>query len=99
MVVNIDANEYSTEYPSALWSYLRSGVLIDTDFGGLVYYQQESMASETIELVRGAEGDSQGVTTGRLSLRCQHAFAASNHYSPRYSAIRNASPRPSCLPK
>lgn len=58
VVVNIDADEYSTAYPSALWSYLRSGVLVDTDFGGLVHYQQESLASETIELVRRAEGDS-----------------------------------------
>ncbi|MBB3045896.1 hypothetical protein FHR99_000132 [Litorivivens lipolytica] len=52
VVADIDAGEYSIEYPREQWSYLISGVMIDTDFGGLVHYDQESLVGEVIELVK-----------------------------------------------
>ena len=50
VVADIDGNEYSESNPKEQWAYLGSGVMIDTDFGGLVHYQQENMEGETIEI-------------------------------------------------
>jgi hypothetical protein len=50
VVADIDGGRYSESNPKEQWKYLGSGVLIDTDFGGLVHYQEETMAGETIEL-------------------------------------------------
>jgi hypothetical protein len=56
VVANIDGSEYSDAYPKEQWSYLGSGVMIDTDFGGLVHYQEDNIEGETIELEsRGEE--------------------------------------------
>ena len=38
VVASIDANVYSTEAPKEQWEYLKKGVLINTDFGGLIHY-------------------------------------------------------------
>jgi hypothetical protein len=38
VVAAIDANEYSDGYSAEQWAYLREGILVDTDFGGLVHY-------------------------------------------------------------
>ena len=51
VVANMDDCEYSTEHPKEQWSYLQSGVMIDTDFGGLVHYEQDALIGEIIELV------------------------------------------------
>jgi hypothetical protein len=51
VVANMDGPEYSEEEPEEKWGYLGSGVMINTDFGGLVHYQQESLESEEIELL------------------------------------------------
>ena len=50
VVACIDSEQYSTDYPKSNWSYLMSGVLIDTDFGGLIHYK--NLASENIALVK-----------------------------------------------
>lgn len=50
VVADIDNGRYSEEYPKEQWGYLGSGVMIYTDFGGLVHYRQENMDGETIEL-------------------------------------------------
>ena len=50
VVADIDNGRYSESNPEEQWAYLASGVMIDTDFGGLVHYQQENLVSETIEL-------------------------------------------------
>ena len=50
IVADIDGAEYSDEYTEEQWSYLGSGVMIDTDFGGLVHYKQENMEHEEIML-------------------------------------------------
>lgn len=56
VVANIDGSEYSESHPKDQWSYLGSGVMIDTNFGGLVHYQEENIKGETIELdSRGGE--------------------------------------------
>jgi hypothetical protein len=38
VVACVDRSEYSNDYPSAQWSYLGKGILVDTDFGGVVHY-------------------------------------------------------------
>ena len=50
VVADIDGDRYSESTPKEQWSHLGSGVLIDTDFGGLVHYKEETMKGETIEL-------------------------------------------------
>jgi len=50
VIADIDGVEYSESYPKDQWSYLETGVLIDTDFGGIVHYKQEDLEDETIEL-------------------------------------------------
>lgn len=51
VVADMDGNGYSADYPKELWGYLQSGVMIETDFWGLVHYEQSSLDSEQIELV------------------------------------------------
>ena len=36
--------------PNGDWAYLKSGVMIDTDFGGLVHYTEEAIFDEEIIL-------------------------------------------------
>ncbi|WP_157960463.1 hypothetical protein [Marinimicrobium alkaliphilum] len=55
VVSNIDDDEYSTICPKENWTYLGSGVIIDTDFGGLVHYEQASLTHENIELEHRAK--------------------------------------------
>ncbi|WP_408952895.1 hypothetical protein [Lysobacter sp. Hz 25] len=38
IVALIDRGEYSAKFPQAEWAYLERGVLVETDFGGLVHY-------------------------------------------------------------
>jgi hypothetical protein len=41
VVACIDRGEYTDTYPAAQWSSLEKGILVDTDFGGLVHYSDE----------------------------------------------------------
>jgi len=41
VVACIDRGEYADGYPAAQWSSLGKGILVDTDFGGLVHYSDE----------------------------------------------------------
>lgn len=41
VVVCMDRAEYTDAYPAAQWSSLEKGILVDTDFGGLVHYSDE----------------------------------------------------------
>jgi hypothetical protein len=41
VVACIDRGEYTDTYPAAQWSSLGKGILVDTDFGGLVHYSDE----------------------------------------------------------
>jgi len=54
VVADMDSDEYSDQHPKEQWSYLGAGVMIDTDFGGLVHYEQASLVSEAIELMQRA---------------------------------------------
>ena len=36
--IDANANVYSAEAPKEQWEHLKKGVLINTDFGGLVHY-------------------------------------------------------------
>ena len=47
VVACIDRGEYSSEQPQEQWSYLAAGIMVNTDFGGLVHYTsplQEQLA-------------------------------------------------------
>ena len=37
VVASLDTSEFSARCPKEHWGYLATGVLIDTDFGGLVH--------------------------------------------------------------
>jgi len=54
VVADMDSDEYSSEYPREQWGALGSGVMINTDFGGLVHYDQNSLNGELMELLRRA---------------------------------------------
>lgn len=47
----IEEEKFSDDCPKEAWSYLKAGILIDTDFGGLVQYQKENIENEPIELI------------------------------------------------
>ena len=47
----MDGDEDSSEHPKEQWGYLRSGIMIDTDFGGLVHYEQDTLVCEIIKLL------------------------------------------------
>jgi len=52
VVADLDGGEFSEHCPEAQWKHLGTGILIDTDFGGLVHYQEGT--DEHIVLVRRA---------------------------------------------
>ena len=53
VVANFDGNEYADAHPAGQWSYLARGILVDTDFGGLVHYEhEENEENEHMVLVR-----------------------------------------------
>jgi hypothetical protein len=39
IVLCLDTDEYSAEFPKEQWSYLVKGVMIRTDVGALVHYE------------------------------------------------------------
>jgi hypothetical protein len=49
VVLSVDANEYSTEFPAQEWSYLKKGIMIKSEKMGLVHYEEYS---EDIELIK-----------------------------------------------
>ena len=52
VVACIDSAQYIEPHTSAQWAYLVSGVIVDTDFGGLVHYpDREAVDGEGFELV------------------------------------------------
>jgi len=51
VVADMDGDGYSADHLKEQWGYLQSGVMIDTDFGGLIHYKQNSLESEQIALV------------------------------------------------
>ncbi len=44
----IDNGEYSQEYPREQWSNLKSGIMVNTDFGGLIHYVDSSQEHITL---------------------------------------------------
>ncbi len=53
VVACIDLGEYSIDHPKEQWSYLRRGIMVNTDFGGLVHYPDA--LNERIVLLRRAD--------------------------------------------
>ena len=51
VVASMDRNEYLPGQEQ--WSYLKVGIMVDTDFGGLVHYTSEAM--ESMSLVQRAK--------------------------------------------
>ena len=50
VVANIESGTYSNEFRKDQWGYLKSGVLIDTDFAGVVHYEEESINTDEVKL-------------------------------------------------
>ncbi len=50
VVFSIDTDEYPAEFPKAEWSYLSRGVMIKTDKGALVHYEDPNL--EEVALVK-----------------------------------------------
>lgn len=50
VVASIDTGEYAPEHPEEQWAYLGKGVMVNTDFGGLVHYADAG--KESIVLTR-----------------------------------------------
>ena len=49
----IESRSYAPPHTPAQWDYLATGILVDTDFGGIVHYPDAgSIESEGIVLVR-----------------------------------------------
>jgi hypothetical protein len=48
VVCSIDDGEYSAKYPIADWSYLKSGILIDSDKAGLIHCIQPESSFELL---------------------------------------------------
>lgn len=48
VVASIDNAQYSKEFPEAKWAHLGQGVLMDTDFAGLVHYVATSPERMTL---------------------------------------------------
>jgi hypothetical protein len=49
VVCSIDTNEFSDEYPAPDWAYLKTGVLIMSNKGGLIHYLKNDEDLELIE--------------------------------------------------
>lgn len=49
VVASIDLNEYSHQFPENEWAYLKSGVLINSDKGGVIHYTENDEDLELIE--------------------------------------------------
>ncbi|MFT6634185.1 hypothetical protein [Alcanivorax sp.] len=54
VLADMDGDEYSSEYPREQWGTLGSGVMINTDFDGLVHYDKNSLHGKLMELVKRA---------------------------------------------
>ena len=52
VVAVIDTASYSERFPSEQWAYLGRGIVVDTDFGGVVHYPNGE--DEPIQLLRRA---------------------------------------------
>ena len=54
VVACLDRIEYSPDFPEAEWAYLGSGVLVLTDFAGLIHYTESGTEHLTL-IARGSE--------------------------------------------
>ena len=52
VVCNIESGEYSPSFTRNEWSYLNNGLLLNTNFAGLVHYTKNT---ELIRLVRHSD--------------------------------------------
>lgn len=53
VVASMDDDEYSSQYSKAAWSYLKNGVLINSDKAGLIHYIRPENSFVLIERKRG----------------------------------------------
>jgi hypothetical protein len=55
VVACIAEGRYLPPHTAEQWGYLKAGAMIDTDFGGLVHYPEESdLKDDSVELVKRA---------------------------------------------
>lgn len=55
VVADIGGGEYAISHAKEQWRYLKTGVLIDTDFGGLVHYEKDVFAAGDVKLLKRAQ--------------------------------------------
>jgi hypothetical protein len=53
VVFSIDTGEYSADYPEEHWAYLERGVMVETEKGGLIYYDHNDGDLEVIDSASG----------------------------------------------
>lgn len=53
VVANIDGEQFTSDYPKEQWAYLGKGIMVVTDFAGLVHYT--SAEHEHMRLVSRAK--------------------------------------------
>ncbi|MFD2168300.1 hypothetical protein ACFSJY_18730 [Thalassotalea euphylliae] len=46
VLANIESGKFSEAYRKEDWEYLQSGLLIYTDFGGVIHYSSEQLTTE-----------------------------------------------------
>lgn len=42
VVLSIDTDEYSKDFPKEEWSYLKKGIMVRTDEGALIHYEDHN---------------------------------------------------------
>jgi len=43
VVFSIDSDEYSKDFPKEEWSYLKKGIMVRTDNGALIHYEDSNV--------------------------------------------------------
>lgn len=49
VVACLARSEYSSSFPEVDWSYLGGGILVDTDYGGLVHFPESTEGQVSLE--------------------------------------------------
>ena len=49
VVCSIDTGDYSPKHPKEQWGYLERGIMVETEKGGLIHYEENDGELEIIE--------------------------------------------------
>ena len=51
VVCDLDGSEYSDAYPQSGWSYLKVGIMVETDQAGLMHLIQDNVEPEAVQII------------------------------------------------